>query len=284
LSGRDPEDPRFVDLGQPLHREVFYRDSGISGLTQLVYHDEGNLLDGEPDPDAHYREKILPHKLALDAAYLRTAQRASTCGYSLRRRWCFWVARSVFRPTFGQRLRNRPMPNFVLRGRHLFVYDVIVTAVTIVLAFILRFDRASFALSLSNAMPAGLVPLIVMPASSSPLACTGESGDTPRSRRCIWSYSPWGLEPRSESWPSWPWRPFGSRARPASRVRSSRSKHSSRRPSWREALRGPRKPQKRRGLSGSAARSWISFPRSSTAPARPESRWPGSPCAIRLPA
>jgi len=56
------------------------------------------------------------------------------------------------------------MRNFVLRGRHLFVYDVIVTAVTIVLAFILRFDRASFALSLSNAMPAGLVPLIVMPA------------------------------------------------------------------------------------------------------------------------
>jgi len=31
----------------------------------------GNLLDGAPDPDAHYREKILPHKVAMDAAYLR---------------------------------------------------------------------------------------------------------------------------------------------------------------------------------------------------------------------
>jgi FlaA1/EpsC-like NDP-sugar epimerase len=56
------------------------------------------------------------------------------------------------------------MRNFVLRGRHLFVYDVLVTAVTIVLAFLLRFDRASFGTALASAMPAGLVPLIVMPA------------------------------------------------------------------------------------------------------------------------
>ena len=55
------------------------------------------------------------------------------------------------------------MRNFVLRGRHLFVYDLLVTAATIVLAFLLRFDRASFAASLTNAMPAGLLPLIVMP-------------------------------------------------------------------------------------------------------------------------
>ena len=56
------------------------------------------------------------------------------------------------------------MHSFVLRGRHLFAYDVLVTAVTIVLAFLLRFDRASFGNALASAMPAGLVPLIVMPA------------------------------------------------------------------------------------------------------------------------
>jgi lipopolysaccharide/colanic/teichoic acid biosynthesis glycosyltransferase len=71
LVGPRPEDPRFVDLGQPLHREVFTETPGISGLTQLVYHDEGDLLDGAPDPDAHYREKILPQKVAMDAVYLR---------------------------------------------------------------------------------------------------------------------------------------------------------------------------------------------------------------------
>ena len=71
LVGPRPEDPRFVDLEQPLHREVFTATPGLSGLTQLVYHDEGYLLDDAPDPDAHYREQILPRKVAIDAAYLR---------------------------------------------------------------------------------------------------------------------------------------------------------------------------------------------------------------------
>jgi lipopolysaccharide/colanic/teichoic acid biosynthesis glycosyltransferase len=72
LVGPRPEDPRFVDLGLPHHREVFTATPGIAGLTQLVYHDEGHLLDGARDPEAHYREKILPGKVAIDAAYLRT--------------------------------------------------------------------------------------------------------------------------------------------------------------------------------------------------------------------
>jgi lipopolysaccharide/colanic/teichoic acid biosynthesis glycosyltransferase len=71
LVGPRPEDPRFVDLDRPLHREVFTTTPGIAGLTQLVYHDEGLLLDGAADPDAHYREEILPRKVAIDAAYLR---------------------------------------------------------------------------------------------------------------------------------------------------------------------------------------------------------------------
>jgi lipopolysaccharide/colanic/teichoic acid biosynthesis glycosyltransferase len=69
--GPRPEDPRFVDLDRPLHREVFTAAPGIAGLTQLVYHDEGRLLDDAADPDAHYRDRILPGKLAIDAAYLR---------------------------------------------------------------------------------------------------------------------------------------------------------------------------------------------------------------------
>jgi lipopolysaccharide/colanic/teichoic acid biosynthesis glycosyltransferase len=71
LVGPRPEDPRYVDLDLPFHREVFTARPGIAGLTQLVYHDEGRLLDDSSDPDAHYREKILPRKVAIDAAYLR---------------------------------------------------------------------------------------------------------------------------------------------------------------------------------------------------------------------
>jgi FlaA1/EpsC-like NDP-sugar epimerase len=55
------------------------------------------------------------------------------------------------------------MPSFVLRGRHLFIYDVTVTAAAIVLAFLLRFDLSYFPGYLGDAMPVGLLPLIVMP-------------------------------------------------------------------------------------------------------------------------
>lgn len=69
--GPRPEDPRYVDLSRPLHREVFTAPPGIAGLTQLVYADEGRLLDEKEDPDRFYRDTILPRKLAIDAAYLR---------------------------------------------------------------------------------------------------------------------------------------------------------------------------------------------------------------------
>jgi lipopolysaccharide/colanic/teichoic acid biosynthesis glycosyltransferase len=69
--GPRPEDPRYVDFDLPLHCEVFTAPPGIAGLTQLVYADEGRLLDDTADPDGYYRDQILPRKLAIDAAYLR---------------------------------------------------------------------------------------------------------------------------------------------------------------------------------------------------------------------
>jgi len=71
LVGPRPEDPRYVDFDRPLHCEVFTEPPGIAGLTQLVYADEGRLLDDTADPDRYYEDKILPRKLAIDAAYLR---------------------------------------------------------------------------------------------------------------------------------------------------------------------------------------------------------------------
>lgn len=69
--GPRPEDPRYVDFDLPLHCEVFTEPPGIAGLTQLVYADEARLLDETADPDGYYRERILPRKVAIDAAYLR---------------------------------------------------------------------------------------------------------------------------------------------------------------------------------------------------------------------
>jgi lipopolysaccharide/colanic/teichoic acid biosynthesis glycosyltransferase len=70
LVGPRPEDPAFVDLSDPIHREVFTAKPGLTGLAQLLYVDEADRLDAA-DPDSHYRREILPAKLRLDVAYLR---------------------------------------------------------------------------------------------------------------------------------------------------------------------------------------------------------------------
>ena len=58
-----------MDLSDPVHRRVFSAKPGITGLTQLAYHDEASRLVG-PDAERRYREEILPEKLELDLEYL----------------------------------------------------------------------------------------------------------------------------------------------------------------------------------------------------------------------
>jgi lipopolysaccharide/colanic/teichoic acid biosynthesis glycosyltransferase len=70
LVGPRPEAPPFVDLDDPLRREVLTVRPGLTGLAQLFFADEARELDG-PDPEATYRSRILPRKLRLDAAYVR---------------------------------------------------------------------------------------------------------------------------------------------------------------------------------------------------------------------
>jgi lipopolysaccharide/colanic/teichoic acid biosynthesis glycosyltransferase len=87
LVGPRPEDPRYVDLDDPLHREVFSTRPGITGATALAYRDEETILaeaahgiaqaEGRDqttpeDVDRAYRESVLPVKVAMDSAYLRT--------------------------------------------------------------------------------------------------------------------------------------------------------------------------------------------------------------------
>ncbi len=70
LVGPRPEAAQFVDLSDPLHREVFAARPGITGLAQLLHTDEAERIDRD-DPERHYREAILPDKLRIDRAYLR---------------------------------------------------------------------------------------------------------------------------------------------------------------------------------------------------------------------
>ena len=69
LVGPRPEDPAFMDPSNPLHQRVFSAKPGITGLAQLQFRNEAELLGG-PDAERLYREVILPQKLKLDADYL----------------------------------------------------------------------------------------------------------------------------------------------------------------------------------------------------------------------
>jgi len=74
--GPRPEDPRFVELYDPLQRTVLTVRPGITGRAQLVFRDESRLM-GEDDPESDYVERVLPQKLAIDVGYV---QQHSFCG------------------------------------------------------------------------------------------------------------------------------------------------------------------------------------------------------------
>jgi lipopolysaccharide/colanic/teichoic acid biosynthesis glycosyltransferase len=87
LVGPRPEDPRYVDLSDPVHARVFAVRPGITGAASVAYRDEETILAAEAvevaraagreaattdDLEQAYRERILPAKLALESEYLAT--------------------------------------------------------------------------------------------------------------------------------------------------------------------------------------------------------------------
>jgi lipopolysaccharide/colanic/teichoic acid biosynthesis glycosyltransferase len=87
IVGPRPEDPRYVDWDDPLHRFVFSWRPGIVGPAALAYRHEEPILAAAArdvahadrrttptpaDVDRAYRERLLPAKLAIDAHYIRT--------------------------------------------------------------------------------------------------------------------------------------------------------------------------------------------------------------------
>ena len=87
LVGPRPEDPRYVDSTDGLHRLVFSAQPGMTGPAALAFRDEEAILAREAlamarqagrervtqaDVERAYRERVLPRKLELDAEYLRS--------------------------------------------------------------------------------------------------------------------------------------------------------------------------------------------------------------------
>ena len=70
--GPRPEVERFVQQYTPEQRRVLEQTPGLTGLSQLAFAHEAELLQGYPDPEDVYVRYVVPSKLAIDLEYGRT--------------------------------------------------------------------------------------------------------------------------------------------------------------------------------------------------------------------
>ena len=71
LVGPRPEDRAFVELHADAFRQILTVRPGITGLCQLAFAKETEILD-PIDRVGHYVQRILPQKVALDVLYTQT--------------------------------------------------------------------------------------------------------------------------------------------------------------------------------------------------------------------
>jgi lipopolysaccharide/colanic/teichoic acid biosynthesis glycosyltransferase len=68
LVGPRPEDPGFVRRHEDAYEDILAVKPGVTGLCQLAFAKEGEILDPEQRVD-HYVSRLLPQKIALDTLY-----------------------------------------------------------------------------------------------------------------------------------------------------------------------------------------------------------------------
>jgi lipopolysaccharide/colanic/teichoic acid biosynthesis glycosyltransferase len=72
LVGPRPEVPDWVDLEDPRWIEMLSVRPGLTDPASLAFLDEAELLSASDDPEATYRDQILPAKLDRSVEHLRT--------------------------------------------------------------------------------------------------------------------------------------------------------------------------------------------------------------------
>lgn len=70
LVGPRPDVPEYVDPSVPDQAVVLRHRPGLTDPASLAFRHEADLLATAPDPDAFYRDQVLPTKLRLSASYL----------------------------------------------------------------------------------------------------------------------------------------------------------------------------------------------------------------------
>ena len=72
LIGPRPEVPEYVQCDDPRWLAVLQVKPGITDLATLLHRNEEQILGASADPHAFYRDSVLPAKLHLNLAYLRS--------------------------------------------------------------------------------------------------------------------------------------------------------------------------------------------------------------------
>ena len=72
LVGPRPEVPEFVSRYRAEYREVLAVLPGITGPAAVEYASESHLLSRQHDPVRFYEDAIMPRKIEIDLAYIRT--------------------------------------------------------------------------------------------------------------------------------------------------------------------------------------------------------------------
>jgi lipopolysaccharide/colanic/teichoic acid biosynthesis glycosyltransferase len=72
LVGPRPEVPEYVDFQAPIWTAVLSVRPGLTDVATLLYRDEERLLSTASDPEAFYRNDVLPAKLLLSLRYIQT--------------------------------------------------------------------------------------------------------------------------------------------------------------------------------------------------------------------
>lgn len=70
LVGPRPQVQRDVDIYTNVERELLSVRPGITDFSSIVFADEGDILEGSPDPDLHYNQVIRPWKSRLGLHYI----------------------------------------------------------------------------------------------------------------------------------------------------------------------------------------------------------------------
>ena len=72
LIGPRPEVPDYVQYDHPQWLAVLQVKPGITDLATLLHRNEEEILGASADPSTFYRDSVLPAKLRLNLAYLRS--------------------------------------------------------------------------------------------------------------------------------------------------------------------------------------------------------------------